>query len=162
MLKQRIKALVMDVDGTMTDGKIYMSASGEIMKAFDIKDGYMIAHLSSYDIMPIIITGRKSKIVSNRCKELNITEVYQDIQNKLECLIRILKIYQIDLKEVAYIGDDLNDKECMEACGFSGCPANAVPEILQCVNYVCEKEGGNGAVREFIEQIIKYNNNNGY
>lgn len=161
MLKQRIKALVMDVDGTMTDGRIYMSASGEIMKAFDIKDGYMIAHLSSYDIMPIIITGRKSKIVSNRCKELNITEVYQDIQNKLECLIRILKIYQIDLKEVAYIGDDLNDKECMEACGFSGCPANAVPEILQCVNYVCEKEGGNGAVREFIEQIIKYNNNNG-
>lgn len=162
MPKYPIKALVMDVDGTMTDGKIYMGASGEIMKAFDIKDGYMIARLSSYGIIPIIITGRKSEILLNRCKELNIHELHQEVHEKLNCLTQILKSYKLDLTETAYIGDDLNDKECIEVCGLTGCPADAVSTIRECVDYICHNKGGNGAVREFIEYIIKNNKKNGY
>lgn len=161
MSKVKIKALVMDVDGTLTDGKVYMGASGEIMKAFDIKDGYMIARLSTYDIIPIIITGRKSDILINRCKELNIHELHQGVHEKLNCLNKILQSYKLNLTEVAYIGDDLNDKECIEACGFTGCPADAVLEVRQSVDYICSSKGGNGAVREFIEYIINNNNNNG-
>lgn len=161
MSKVKIKALVMDVDGTLTDGKVYMGVSGEIMKAFDIKDGYMIARLSIYDIIPIIITGRKSDILINRCKELNIHELHQGVHEKLNCLNQILQSYKLNLTEVAYIGDDLNDKECIEACGLTGCPADAVLAIRQSVDYICSSKGGNGAVREFIEYIINNNNNNG-
>ena len=151
----------MDVDGTLTDGKVYMGVSGEMMKAFDIKDGYMIARLSTYNILPIIITGRKSEILINRCKELNIYELYQGVHEKLNCLNQILQSYKLNLTEVAYIGDDLNDKECIEACGLTGCPSDAVLEIRQSVDYICNNKGGNGAVREFIEYIINNNNNNG-
>lgn len=161
MSKIKIKALVMDVDGTLTDGKVYMGVSGEMMKAFDIKDGYMIARLSTYNILPIIITGRKSEILINRCKELNIYELYQGVHEKLNCLNQILQSYKLNLTEVAYIGDDLNDKECIEACGLTGCPSDAVLEIRQSVDYICNNKGGNGAVREFIEYIINNNNNNG-
>lgn len=161
MSKVKIKALVMDVDGTLTDGKVYMGVSGEMMKAFDIKDGYMIARLSTYNILPIIITGRKSEILINRCKELNIYELYQGVHEKLNCLNQILQSYKLNLTEVAYIGDDLNDKECIEACGLTGCPSDAVLEIRQSVDYICNNKGGNGAVREFIEYIINNNNNNG-
>lgn len=161
MSKVKIKALVMDVDGTLTDGKVYMGVSGEIMKAFDIKDGYMIARLSTYNIIPIIITGRESEILINRCKELNIHELHQGVHEKLNCLKQILQSYKLNLTEVAYIGDDLNDKECLEVCGLTGCPADAVFAIRQCVDYICSNKGGNGAVREFIEYIINKNNNNG-
>ena len=161
MSKVKIKALVMDVDGTLTDGKVYMGVSGEIMKAFDIKDGYMIARLSTYNIIPIIITGRESEILINRCKELNIHELHQGVHEKLNCLKQILQSYKLNLTEVAYIGDDLNDKECLEVCGLTGCPADAVFAIRQCVDYICSNKGGNGAVREFIEYIINKNNNTG-
>lgn len=159
MTKVQIKALVMDVDGTLTDGKVYIGISGEIMKAFDVKDGYMIARLSTYDIIPIIITGRKSEILVNRCKELNIYELHQDVHEKLNCLNQILKSYKLSMEEVAYIGDDLNDKECIDVCGLTGCPADAVLTIRQSVDYICKNKGGNGAVREFIEYIINNNNN---
>ena len=160
MEKQLIKALVMDVDGTMTDGKIYMSPQGECMKAFHIKDGYQIARLGNYGITPIIITGRHSEILLQRCRELGITEVHQGVGDKLEKLIEILNGLNYSLNQTAYIGDDLNDLECMEACGLSACPADAVREIIRNVDYVCGKKGGEGAVREFIEYIIRYNGRN--
>ena len=150
----------MDVDGTMTDGKIYMSPQGECMKAFHIKDGYQIARLSNYGITPIIITGRQSEILLQRCRELGITEVHQGVDDKLEKLIEILNGLNCSLNQTAYIGDDLNDLECMEACGLSACPADAVQEIIRNVDYVCGKKGGEGAVREFIEYIIRYNGKN--
>ena len=150
----------MDVDGTMTDGKIYMSPQGECMKAFHIKDGYQIARLSNYGITPIIITGRQSEILLQRCCELGIMEVHQGVGNKLGKLIEILNGLNCSLDQAAYIGDDLNDLECMEACGLSACPADAVLEIIRYVDYVCGKKGGEGAVREFIEYIIRYNGRN--
>ena len=109
----KIKMLVMDVDGTLTDGKIYIGNQGEVMKAFNVKDGYGIAHLKDAEILPVIITGRKSSIVEQRAKELNIVELYQSVENKLECLKQIATQYQVLPEEIAYIGDDLNDLECM-------------------------------------------------
>ncbi len=146
--------LVMDVDGTLTDGKIYMSANGEFMKAFNIKDGYAIARLRGYGIEPVIITGRKSEIVSQRCAELRITELYQGIENKSYKLRDICKKYRIDLSQVAYIGDDLNDLACMKICGYSACPSDAVILVKESVDYVCKEKGGDGAVREFIDYLL--------
>lgn len=150
-----IKYLVMDVDGTLTDGKIYMSQVGELFKAFNIKDGCGIHDiLIPSGIIPVIITGRESDIVLNRCKELGITEVYQGISNKLE------KLYDItsELSSVAYIGDDINDLSCMlpikDAGGIVACPADAVSKVIELADFIADHNGGDGAVRDFIEWII--------
>ena len=151
-----IKYLVMDVDGTLTDGKIYMGNDGEMMKAFDIKDGCGIHDvLIPAGITPVIITGRSSKILENRCKELGITNLHQGIRNKIEKLLTITT----NLSSVAYIGDDINDLSCMEpikeAGGLVGCPADAVQKVINLADFVSKRNGGNGAVREFIEWIVE-------
>ena len=120
----------MDVDGTLTDGKIYMSAEGELLKAFNIKDGYAIAHLPEKDIIPVIITGRSSKILLKRCGELGILELHQGIENKVSKLLSICDKYQVKPSNVAYIGDDLNDLECIKICGYTAAPADAVEEVV--------------------------------
>lgn len=155
-LLDNINYVVMDVDGTLTDGKIYMSPSGEAMKAFNIKDGCGIHDiLIPAHIIPVIITGRESTIVLNRCKEIGITEVHQGISNKLDKLKTIVK----DLKSVAYIGDDINDLVCMEAVkrngGIVGCPADAVDQVKTIADFIAPHNGGDGAVRDFIEWILK-------
>ena len=144
----------MDVDGTLTDGKIYMSPSGESMKAFNIKDGCGIHDiLLPRQIIPVIITGRKSEIVLNRCREIGIEQVFQNVSNKLHKLKEITPI----LDCVAYIGDDINDYEVMEAInaagGLVGCPADAVNDIKILSDYIAPHNGGEGAVRDFIEWI---------
>ncbi len=149
----RIRFLVMDVDGTLTDGKIYMSGSGEIFKAFNIKDGYTIYTLDRIGIIPIIITGRKSEIVARRAEELKIKECHQGVGNKLAKLTEVLVKYNGSLDEVAYIGDDYNDLDCMKACGYSGCPADAEDDIMPSVDFICKKNAGEGALREFVKQI---------
>ncbi|MCD7954218.1 MAG: 3-deoxy-D-manno-octulosonate 8-phosphate phosphatase [Lachnospiraceae bacterium] len=151
-----IKYLVMDVDGTLTDGKIYMGSSGELCKAFSIKDGCGIHDiLNPNHITPVIITGRESDIVLNRCKELGITEIYQGVDNKAEKLKEITS----DLSQVAYIGDDINDLSCMvpikEAGGKVGCPADAVKNVKEIVDFIAGHKGGDGAVREFIEWLVE-------
>ena len=153
---ERIKLLVMDVDGTLTDGKIYMGENGEVMKAFNVKDGYAIAHtLPKMGIIPVIITGRNSKIVENRAKELGITELYQGVGDKLSQLKKVAAKYNATSEEIAYIGDDLNDLECIEYCGFSACPLDAMEDLKKICSYVCETRAGLGAVREVIEQITR-------
>ena len=101
----KIKMLVMDVDGTLTDGRIYMGADGEVMKAFDVRDGYGIKHiLPKHDIIPVIITGRRSAIVERRCAELDITELCQGVADKLEKLKALADKYGLVREEIAYIG----------------------------------------------------------
>lgn len=151
-----IRYFVMDVDGTLTDGRIYMSADGEIMKAFDIKDGCGIHDiLPRLGITPVIITGRSSRILENRCRELGITMLFQGVGNKVEKLLEIVSMDQ--LSSVAYVGDDINDLECMmlvrEHGGFIGCPADAVDEVKACATYVSTRNGGAGAVRDCIERL---------
>lgn len=150
-----INYLVMDVDGTLTDGKIYISPSGEAMKAFNIKDGCGIHDiLIPNGITPVIITGRSSDIVLNRCRELGITDIYQGVKDK----VAMLKSVVNDLSFVAYIGDDINDLACMtavkEAGGLVGCPADAVEKVKEIADYIAAHDGGDGAVRDFIEWII--------
>ena len=135
-----IKYLVMDVDGTLTDGKIYMSNTDELMKAFNIKDGAGIHDiLIPAGITPVIITGRTSDIVLNRCKELGIAEVHQGMSNKIEKLITVIGGEKY-LNTVSYIGDDINDLSCMkpvkEAGGLVGCPADAVQKVIDIADYV--------------------------
>lgn len=153
-----IRFLVMDVDGTLTDGKVYISADGEVMKAFDIKDGYGIREiLPKYGITPVIITGRTSKIVEKRAAELGIKELYQGKHDKFGTFLYVLRKFDCAPEEVAYIGDDVLDKPCMDLCGIVGCPADAVDAVREVANFVSSKKGGEGAVREFIEWIINTN-----
>ncbi len=151
-----IKLLVMDVDGTLTDGAIYIGAAGELLKAFHVKDGYAIAQiLPEYSIVPVIITGRKSAIVERRAEELHITELHQGVEDKLKKLKEIADKYRVHAENIAYIGDDLNDLECIQYSGLSGCPADAVEEVKNHVDYICKIYGGKGAVREFISWVIQ-------
>lgn len=150
----KIKILVMDVDGTLTDGKIYIGVEGEMIKAFNVKDGLGISKLRTKNIIPVIITGRESEILKRRSEELKITELYQGEDNKIDKLKELIERYECNFSEVAYVGDDENDLECMKVCGFTGCPADAVDSVKKEVDFICSSKGGEGAVREFIEQII--------
>jgi 3-deoxy-D-manno-octulosonate 8-phosphate phosphatase (KDO 8-P phosphatase) len=152
-----IKMLVMDVDGTLTDGKIYVGDNGEVFKAFNVKDGYRLINLDKYDIIPVIITGKISEILTKRAAELKIEEVYQGVDDKLKVLYEVIQRYQLSYENVAYIGDDENDLECMKVCHLKACPADAIDEVIGTVDYVCNNNGGNGAVREFIDLILKRN-----
>ena len=155
----KIKMLVMDVDGTLTDGCIYMGPDGEAMKAFNCQDGYGIAQiLPKMGIVPVIITGRTSRILENRAAELKIGHLYQKVADKLSLLKSLAEEMGITREEIAYIGDDLNDLECMQYCGFSACPADAVSGVVSAVDYVCSRNGGRGAVRELIDFLQEKDN----
>ncbi len=158
---KKIKVLFMDVDGTLTDGGMYMGNHGEIMKRFYVKDGYAIHDmLPKMEIIPIVITGRESKIVSERCRELGINRIMQNSKNKIEDMKKILRELGVSLEEAAYIGDDMNDYECMERVGIKGCPNDAVEKIKEISDYITIALGGYGAVREFIEWIDERRNEN--
>lgn len=148
--------IVMDVDGTLTDGKIYIGNRGECMKAFCAHDAVGVRMLKNYNIIPVIITGRESNIVSIRAREMNIDKafVFQNIINKKDKLCEIIRDSKLKSSEVAYIGDDINDLECIDICGFSACPCNAVKVIRDKCDYISEFASGEGAVRDVIEYII--------
>lgn len=157
---KNIKLLFMDVDGTLTDGKIYMGNDGEVCKAFDIKDGCGIHDiLPQYDIIPVIITARESKIVENRCKELGIELLFQNCRNKRAKMIEVASQYRLSTKDngiiegTAYIGDDILDLPCMEIAEINGCPKDAVSAVKEKGDFVSQYNGGAGAVREFIEWL---------
>lgn len=150
----RFELLVMDVDGTLTDGKIYISATGEMFKVFDVKDGYAIKNiLHNIGMKSAIITGRVSEIVQKRAEELEIDWVYQGIADKKECLQVLMKDNGYHNEDVIYIGDDINDLECMQIVGYSCCPADAHDEVKKMADYVASKCGGAGAVREVIDML---------
>ena len=150
-----IKLLVLDVDGTLTDGKIYYTSSGEEIKAFDIKDGLGIKEIATANgIQCAVITGRKSPMVERRCLDLGINHLYQGVSDKVECLKSLADKEGIELKEIAYMGDDVNDLMAMEMCGVVGCPSDAVEKVKSAADYISCKKGGDGAVRDFIEYLI--------
>lgn len=154
-----IKLLVLDVDGTLTDGRIYIGPHGETMKAFDVRDGYGLLNiLPLVNIIPVIITGRTSDIVKIRASELNIQELYQGVSKKLVQLKRVAEKHGVQPEEIAYIGDDLNDLDCIKYCSVTACPSDAILDIQAEVSYVCQRVGGRGAVREFIEYLVQFNN----
>lgn len=157
-MKGTIKLLVMDVDGTLTDGKINMGPDGELFKSFNIRDGYAINEmLPAHGIVPAIITGRTSQIVANRARELHIAELHQGKHDKLETFMELMRKYDCKQENVAYIGDDILDIVCMRHSGLVGCPADACQQVKELAHFVCASKGGDGAVREFIEHIIHLN-----
>ena len=149
----KIRALVMDVDGVMTDGSLTLDDNGVEYKTFNTKDGQGIVMLNKSGVLTSIISARMSKVVKLRAEMLGITKVYLDSKNKLEALRDFMKEYKLDSSEIAYIGDDLPDICILKEAGLSACPADAVEEVKECVDMVCEKAGGRGAVRELCDLI---------
>lgn len=151
-----IELIVLDVDGTLTNGQITYTNSGGELKSFDVADGLAIATWTKkLGKKAAIITGRNSKIVETRAKDLNITHLHQGIHNKDEVLENILKEENLSWNQVAAIGDDLNDYKMLKKAGLSFTPANGSKYIEDVVNIRCEAYGGSGAVKEMIEYIIK-------
>ncbi len=150
-----IELLVLDVDGCLTDGSITYTQNGDEIKSFNVKDGLAIATWIKLGKKVAIITGRKSKIVQRRAEELHIQHIYQGIRDKKEKLENILKDENLDYKQVAVIGDDLNDYLMLQLAGISFSPQNGVDDIKDIVDIILSKNGGDGAIREMIEYIIK-------
>jgi len=149
-----IKLFVMDVDGTMTDGRFTVDEFGNETKTFNVKDGMAIKLLKDKGIKTAVITGHNSKVVENRCKYLGI-DYYYVSNDKIKCLNEIITKMGITLKEVSYIGDDLNDLNIFNVVGYTGCPNDACKEIKEKSKYICKRKGGYGAIREYTNIILK-------
>ena len=153
-----IKLLVMDVDGTLTDGKIIIDNNNNEYKNFNVRDGYAIKHiLPEIGIIPVIITGKISNIVSKRADDLDIIEVHQNIIDKVDVLKKIIEKFEYKFEEVAYIGDDINDLDAMKIVKISASPSDAHPQVRDISTFKCTLEGGHGCVREFIEYLKEEN-----
>ena len=152
---KKIKILIMDVDGVLTDGKFYYGNYGDELKAFDIQDGFGLTLLHRAGIKTIIITAGNSKIVTRRAKHLRITKVYQKAYKKLKTYEKILKKFKVSNEEVCYIGDDLIDIPILKRVGLAVCVPNAREELKSLVHYITNSRGGEGAVREIAEILIK-------
>lgn len=150
-----VRCIVLDVDGVLTNGQITYTSSGEEIKSFHAKDGLGLALAKRMGLETAIITGRTSPMVERRAKELQISHVQMGSHNKTEGLQALLDTLQMELHEVAYIGDDLNDLGVMSKVGLPITPCDGAKEIKALAAYVCEAKGGEGAVREAIEYILK-------
>ncbi len=150
-----IKMLLLDVDGVMTDGGIYFAERGDEMKKFNIQDGYGIVKLQRRGIMVAIITGRTSDLVRRRAAELGINEIYQNLDNKHEAYESIKTKHGLSDSAFAYIGDDEPDLPVLKKVGFSAAPSDAVEVVRRSVDYVCKRRGGEGAVREVVDMILR-------
>lgn len=154
-MKQKLKYLVIDVDGTMTDAGIYYDELGNEFKKFCVKDaaGFFAAHKAGIKI--IVLTGRECAATTRRMKELKVEYLFQNVKNKYDFLDSFMKDKNIAKDEIGYIGDDLNDLNAMSLVGFIGCPADSCSEIIHISDYVSNKIGGQGAVREIIEHLFR-------
>ncbi len=150
-----IKLFVMDVDGTLTDGSMYYSDSGENMKRFYVRDGMGVARLPGFGIQTCLLTSEKTPIIQTRAERLKITHCIQGSRAKKSDLRELARRLDIDLLHVAYIGDDINDDLAMSISGVSFCPSDAHPIILQRADYVVPYPGGRGAVRAVCDMILE-------
>jgi len=149
-----IRLLVLDVDGTMTDGGVYYDATGNELKKFAIKDGAGLVLARAVGIRVMICTGRECEAVRRRAQDLKLDYLYQNVQNKAGFLAEFMEQQGLRREEVAYCGDDLNDLAAMALCGFVACPADASEPVRQRADYICPRRGGDGAVRDAVEKIL--------
>lgn len=150
-----IRLLIMDVDGVLTDGRIFYNAKGIEAEAFFVRDGFGLRMAKQAELLTAILTGRTSGAVTHRAKELGISEVHQGALNKLEVYEMLLHRHGLTDEAAAYIGDDLNDLPVLNRVGLSAAPADAAAEVRAQVVYVTTQAGGRGAVREVIDLILK-------
>lgn len=152
---KKIKLVLTDCDGVMTDGGVFYGENGEVMKRFNIRDGMGVERLRNLTgVETGFITGELSPSVARRAEKLKITELHLGIKDKPAVLREILERKQLDASEIAYIGDDTNDVEIMQMVGLAACPADATRFAKQVSHYICETNGGDGCLREFAEFII--------
>lgn len=151
---KKVKLLAMDVDGTLTNGKVFYSANGEELKIFSIRDGMGIELLKLAGIDLAIITSENSNIVKARASKLNIKHVFLGSRNKKKVMEELAENQNLLLDNIAYIGDDVNDFHALEIAGLSACPADADINIIQICDYICKAKGGEGAVRELANLIL--------
>ena len=151
----KIKLLVFDVDGVMTDGSITYDENGVEYKTFNAKDGHGLAKMVRNGFLTAVITGRKNGTVDRRAVDLRFSEVYQGVKNKLPILEAIMQKYELDYSQVSYMGDDEPDIPILGKVAISACPADAVKKVQDICNFVSSKDGGKGAVRELCDFIYE-------
>lgn len=149
-----IKAIFFDVDGVLTDGKIIYDESGRELKAFNVKDGFIVGYLKKAGIITGAITGRESATVTKRCAELKVDFCHQGIMDKAEVCKKLMEHYKLKTKEVAYIGDDINDLGVFSLVGLSACPADAMSYVQDKADLVTNRKGGKGVFREVADLIL--------
>lgn len=152
---QKIKLLILDIDGVMTDGRIVYGNYGDELKFFDVQDGFGVLLARSAGMKVAIITAKGSKVVKMRAKELNIDALYQNATNKLKALQKLLKKTKVAEEEACFIGDDLVDVPVLKKVGLAVAVPNAVNEVKSCAHMITAKTGGRGAVREVCDFLIK-------
>lgn len=150
----QIKAIFFDVDGVLTDGKITYDETGKEIKSFNVRDGLIVSHLKKAGIIVGAISGRESACVSKRAFELKLDFCHQGILDKLSTFEKLVSFHKLKKKQVAYIGDDINDLKVLEASGLAACPADAPAYIRNRVEVVTQAKGGNGVAREIADLVL--------
>lgn len=150
-----IKLIVMDVDGTLTDGGLYYSNDGMETKKFCVRDGIGILLVQAVGKKCMILTGKESDLVRKRASDLHIEYVFQGIKDKGQCIMDFIDKEQIKKEEILYIGDDLNDLGAMKIVGKTGCPSDAAEEVKQISEFIAMHKGGDGAVRDILFALLK-------
>ena len=152
---RKVKILITDVDGVLTDGKIIYDKNDNELKFFNVKDGFGLHLLHKAGIKTAIITGRESPIVVRRAQELQFTRIYQNVRNKAKIFYSLIDDLGLSPEETCYVGDDIPDLPVIKLAGVGVAVADAVDEIREIADYTCKAKGGQGAIREVAEQILK-------
>ncbi len=152
---KKVKVLILDIDGVLTDGKLIYTDSGEEIKNFNVNDGLGIFLIKNAGIKCVVVTAKGSDIVQKRCEELRIDKVYKDCHYKIEAFKDIMSNFDLQPEEFCFVGDDLIDIPVLKRVGLAVCPENAVEEVKEFAHFVTEKPGGGGAVREVCNFILK-------
>ena len=152
---KKIKALVFDVDGVLSRETIPVALTGEPMRTANIKDGYAIQLAAKCGLHVAIITGARNEAVKVRYKGLGVNDIYIGASVKKECLEELMLMYELSAEEILYMGDDIPDYEVMQICGLPVCPCDAAVEIKQLSRYISPVRGGEGCVRDVIEQVLR-------
>lgn len=157
-LLNHITTFAFDVDGVFTNGNLQISSSGALIRTMSVKDGFVVkeALKAGYEI--IVISGGTNPMVKTRLKDLGITNIHLGVADKVECLDEFMDVYNINPEHIAYMGDDVPDIGPMNMVGLATCPQDAVPEIKAISAYISHKKGGEGCVRDLIEQVMKAQN----
>ena len=154
---KKIRLVITDVDGVLTDAGIFYNKNGEFLKKFNTRDSMGMELLLNCGINTVMLTRENSEIVKKRAKKIKIAELYSNVADKKSILPKILKNYNVRIDEIAYIGDDINDLEIMRSIGFAATPNDGNTEVKKISNYICKMKGGEGAFREIADLILGFN-----
>ncbi len=156
-LSPPIRAIFLDVDGVLTDGRLYMDDRGREMKVFDTKDGHGIKMAAAAGLRVVWISGRKSLATARRARDLGVQDCHQGVADKEKLYRQLCRRWSLDPSETAAIGDDAPDVPLLSAAGYSACPSDAAPPARRAAQVVLKNPGGRGAVREFVEAVLARN-----